>query len=119
MGMYTGLRGEVILNDLGVEIAATGFEWSKSSNGIIQGFSHDHRADFIPNGSHCYMPDSWGESRSDVVGYLWAFSCSLKNYESTIERFISEILPLIADDWSLEMLYEENDEPTKISKERK
>lgn len=120
MGMYTGLRGEVILNDLGVQLAQEGFEWSKSQNGIIAGFGLDHRAGFIPFGSHCYMPDSWGEQRSEVVGQLWAFSCSLKNYESTIQRFIAEVLPLIAADWQLEILYEEDDEPTKInSKEQK
>ena len=34
------------------------------------------------------------------------FSCSLKNYNNTIGKFI-DFLPQIADKWNLESLYEE------------
>lgn len=119
MGMYTGLRGTVILNDKGVDMASLKFDWSASDVGSIKAFSEDGRSGFIPFGVHSYMPDCWGESFSLVVGNRWEFSCSLKNYEGTIERFVSDVLPFIADDWNLEMLYEESERSTEIKKEQR
>ena len=118
MGMYTGLRGTVILNDLGRSLAANNFDWPSSEVGAIKAFGNeDSRNCFIPFGAHSYMPDEWGKSHSIVVGDKWDFSCSLKNYEGTIDRFISDVLPLIAGSWRLEKLYEESEHPTIIIKE--
>lgn len=118
MGMYTGLRGKVVLNDLGVQLSQTGFEWSSSLNDLVAKFGlSDDRSCFIPYGALCYMPDEWGEQLSAVIGSTWSFSCSLKNYDSTIKRFIDEVLPLIAVSWQLETLYEEDDTPTSIINE--
>lgn len=115
MGMYTGLRGKVILNNLGVQLSQTEFKWASSSNGVIVKFGlSDDRSCFIPYGALCYMPDEWGEQFSVVIESAWSFSCSLKNYDSTIERFIAEVLPLIAVSWRIETLYEEDDTPTII-----
>lgn len=119
MGMYTGLRGQVVLNDEGLALYRADFDWGVSSLEAIRIFGQDGRSSFIPWGVHAYMPDSWGESfsRVEMCSTVWHFSCSLKNYGRTIEAFIECVLPLIADSWRLEKLHEENDQPEIFEKE--
>lgn len=113
MGMYTGLRGTIVLNDLGVRVAVSDFNWESFTNvKQLVDFSEDNRAYFIPNGVHCYMPEEWGDSFVNVHGSVMHFSCSLKNYTGTIEKFIQNVLPVIADEWVLESLYEEDEVAT-------
>lgn len=113
MGMYTGLRGVVILKSNSLvtdELIASNFIWKdvKWSSEAMDQWIEVGRCNFIPNGAVCYMPSEWGEHSNQVEGKRWSFTCSLKNYEGEIQQFINTVLPEIADDWALESLYEES-----------
>jgi hypothetical protein len=129
MGMYTGLRGQVVLKKEVAELMKTWYMsdipsnieeqydysvWKfvavSLDNKHILEFSEDFRAGFIPNGAVCYMPTDW-ENQLDFVGDTLFFCCSLKNYTGTIDQFI-DLLPHIALQWDLEELYEEDSEST-------
>lgn len=136
MGMYTGLRCKIIAKKEYIEDIKellTKSEWRKCSNSLFKNFGDISRADCIPYGSLSYMPDCWEESNGnnsenwwenlkDANGFdlafypetgLWCFQCSLKNYESTIEYFIDNILNEITEKIiHLEYLYEESDVST-------
>ena len=116
MGDYTGLRGKIKIkkemhdkiNNL-VHAQATDWGDILPSENV---FLADWRNMFIPYGAICYMPDDWNGSVEYNNGILY-FSCSLKNYNNTIEKFIEHVLPLIGDEWDLESLFECDDIPTK------
>ncbi len=128
MGMYTGLRGNIVLkpevaelmvewydDDIISDEAAKLFDWnvwnyvaSNLSNEKVASFAQMSRSSFIPNGAVCYMPPDWEFQNNIRHGVLY-FCCSLKNYCGTIDKFI-ELLPEIATAWDLEELYEENTE---------
>ena len=71
------------------------------------------RSSFIPYGALCYMPNEWDEEPVSYNNGEWFLCCSLKDYENTICYFITKVLPIIADSWDLEELYEEDGNPTK------
>lgn len=123
MGMYTGLRGKVKLKPEVEELMCYWlyaddtfseeynydtwlFIGSKLDNTKVLNFADDSRANFIPRGSICYMPNDWWHENSISLGDTWNFCCSLKNYNGTIQKFI-DLLPEIAVSWDLEELYEE------------
>ncbi len=121
MGMYTGLRFKGIVKEEFrkdfKEIALFG-EWEKARNEKLSSFSKVSRASFIPRGSLCYMPDEWEDKEekgtegfentyNQVTGY-WAFQCSLKNYDDTIEEFFKLVPYFIESAEHIEMYYEEN-----------
>ena len=113
MGVYTGLRGKVILKDEFVESIQTlnsrEIEWD-GIEGLPDIYLDDSRTSFIPFGVVCYMPADW-DNYNTLEGNVWEFCCSLKNYTNTIEKFVSYVLPVIALSWDLESLYEENEQP--------
>ena len=126
MGMYTGLRGKVKLKPEVEELMCYWlyaddtfceeynydmwlFIGNKLDNTKVLNFADDSRANFIPRGSICYMPNDWRHENSISLGNTWNFCCSLKNYNGTIQKFI-DLLPEIAVSWDLEELYEEWDE---------
>jgi hypothetical protein len=124
MGMYTGLRGDVEFKQSVAEVIKEYFdsdviwkeydlwEWVvKQTYLYLNDFEKDPRSDYIPKGVVCYMPDDWGDGDYFWTGNILNFTCSLKNYSSTIQNFI-DILPTIAVSWDLEMLYEEYSTPT-------
>ena len=114
MGMYTGLRGKITLKDNGLSkvIIEKDFDWGTIRNSYfnetVSTWANVGRCNFIPFGAVCYMPDSWGDWFQTVDGLTLTFCCSLKNYECEIQTFIDKVLPEIAEDWSLESLYEES-----------
>lgn len=114
MGMYTGLRGKIVLkdNELSKVIIEKDFDWGAIRNSYydqtISAWANVGRCNFIPFGAVCYMPDSWGDWFQTVDGLTLTFCCSLKNYEQEIQTFIDKVLPEIAGDWALESLYEES-----------
>ncbi len=122
MGMYTGLRGWVMFTQEITEKVKPFFEdinkeWNElgiteTKEFII--FSSDSRSSFIPYGAICYMPDDWVKSNTyDEENFIFHFSCSLKNYDDTIEKFIDWLnLQGVAMDFCLEERYEENDSST-------
>lgn len=122
MGMYTGLRGKVVLKDnyvdkVGSQLGSEeGFYWENILP-KTNGFNNYSRNGLIPRGFVCSMPFSWGDGYSKLNGNVFEFCCSLKNYSSTIEVFIEECLPEIALSWELEVLYEEDDEPIYHTKQ--
>ncbi|USL89334.1 hypothetical protein vBBceHLY2_00058 [Bacillus phage vB_BceH_LY2] len=132
MGMYTGLRMKVYVKEeyremIG-DISNHEKDWDEFIHEFpfISLFAEYDRSSFIPGGSLCYMPESWctrdDENLVDVVhdgfetsfsedtGY-WTFACSLKNYESEIEVFLSRVASVIVDSTKeqyIETLYEES-----------
>lgn len=128
MGMYTGLRGKVVFKDkefaedLKRELESYDRlnHWQGLSEKYpeleeLEKFSTMGRATFIPCGSMCYL--DWEDTYSRVQGKVFEFNCSLKNYEGEIETFVEKVLPEIAEDWNLEMQYEEWVEPVSVTKD--
>lgn len=122
MGMYTGLRGTVIIKEQyrgRMESMINGDgdpSWAKSFGDIDEEFIQQYigldRADFIPHGAVCYMPEFWcdndGGCGFDENLGIFTFNCSLKNYSDEIGSFL-RMLRVIADNWEIQELYEEND----------
>jgi hypothetical protein len=134
MGMYTGLRCKFIVKKefrpLIKRLMDNG-DWTEIASGydFIEKFAEYPRADFIPFGALAYMPDEWQyipvnengkydwdnakatdgfEHQFDEKTGYWAFQCSLKNYESTIEAFFTLIVDNIVEKIiHLEKYYEE------------
>ena len=134
MGMYTGVRCKVIIkkehrdemNRLHDEL---NYMWDESTLDFMKEYGDYSRATFIPRGCLCYMPDSWEKEPYDKYGDgvpsdgfetnfdfdcgLWSFQCSLKNYDSTIEYFIENVLSKIVEDIiHFEVFYEEDEYST-------
>lgn len=126
MGMYTGLRFKGTIkkefrNEF-EDIALSG-DWEESNNEVFKGFGGVSRARFIPCGALAYMPDEWetepydkyhngtptdGFDRTyDKESGRWTFQCSLKNYENTIEEFLSIVPYFIEEVEHAEVYYEE------------
>lgn len=114
MGMYTGLRGTVVVKQEYVSkismLVNDGADWEDilPSDNLYNNYS---RNSFIPFGAVCYMPDDW-DKEAKLSGDKFTFCCSLKDYKSTIRQFITHCLPEIAESWTLEELYEEDSQPT-------
>ena len=122
MGMYTGVRCKVIIKEEYREeidrIISNNLDWEESNIDFIKQYGKYSRADFIPRGSLCYMPDEWEDKNGNDTqgfdkqfniksGYL-SFQCSLKNYDSTIEVFFDKVLSKITETIiHLEKFYEE------------
>lgn len=105
MGMYTELQGTVTFKSEAIAQAFAGeCKWEAVSSLIhshlVEGFVDYSRSNWIPN----------GDIRK-LDGKVVQFHTELKNYDSTIEKFL-ELLPDIADDWILESKYEECSEWT-------
>lgn len=114
MGMYTGLRGTVVVKPEYVSKIAklivddVGWEDILPSDNKYNNYS---RNSFIPFGAVCYMPSDW-EYKVDFKNNELTFCCSLKDYNSTIKQFLTHCLPEIAESWELEELHEEDSQPT-------
>lgn len=124
MGMYTGLRCKCIIKEefrpLIAKMMKENLDWKDIAEeySFIEEFSKGFRANSIPYGSLCYMPDEWEDRNGkatdgfnrqfdEKTGY-WAFQCSLKNYKRDIEKFFDLILNNIAEKIiHLEEYYEE------------
>lgn len=135
MGMYTGLRFKGIIkeeyrDDINTLINNEEcYEWGSLNHELFKEYDKVSRSSFIPFGGLSYMPDSWEEEigRKDEYGYeitkdtdgfdrkfdintgLLTFQCSLKDYDSTIEYFLNNILVVICEKaYHIEELYEES-----------
>ena len=112
MGTYVGIRGTIKLlchhkvhfsSNLSDDVSVL---W----DGIIlsnTAFMDDYRCASIPHGTIHDMPDEWEDNWdwNEKTGVI-TFSCSLKNYTNTIEKFI-EVLPEFASAWKLETHHSE------------
>lgn len=114
MGMYTGLRGTVVVKPEYVGkinmLVNDVVDWEDilHTDNLYINYS---RNSCIPFGAVCYMPSDW-EYKVDFKNNELTFCCSLKDYNSTIKQFLTHCLPEIADSWTLEELYEEDSQPT-------
>lgn len=118
MGMYTGLRGWIKFTPEITKKVKPYFDndsdMSWDSLGIEEtaefiDFSEDSRASFIPYGAICYMPSEWEEDKSRIYNDIedkFYFTCSLKNYDDTIGKFITWV-NTVAIEYQLEKRYEE------------
>ena len=125
MGMYTGLRFKGVVKPefrADFESIALRGEWSGSKDAKLAEFSAVERCSFIPCGSLSYMPSSWEEGKGwsapatdgfertyNLQSGYWAFQCSLKNYEDTIEAFLQLLPYFIESVEHVEVFYEEWD----------
>lgn len=138
MGMYTGIRCKIIINEEFSPVIKTMMEsdlrWDDlyeefPQYEFLKQFGEGYRASFIPYGVLSYMPDEWEtqprkkdgsydfdnfratddfERKFDPELRLWSFQCSLKNYDSDIQRFFEIVLPMITEKViHLEYYYEE------------
>jgi hypothetical protein len=125
MGMYTGVRARVKVEERfrpAITKLHEDADWASAlSIPNIEGWLNYGRHNFIPFGVLAYMPDAFGdpfETRKDKYGSLdggstfdgvwWTFSCSLKNYESEIDFFMTNVLRSIVEDVDYcESLYED------------
>lgn len=129
MGMYTGLRFKGVVKKEYREMMDEihqGVEWSDFVEAFpfLNEYAKQDRAEFIPRGVLCYMPNDWekgkfpnqvatdGFERSiNLTTGVWTFQCSLKNYNDEIEQFFEEVLPhLLESAQHIEYRYEEWDE---------
>lgn len=125
MGYYTALHVDCIVKpEHAAAIAARmsdPWEWDEVARAfpdfpLPPAFLADGRRDFIPNGGNGHMPDGWhdavpgsdtfmarecevGDSKSfyDPETRRWAFACTLKNYDNTIDAFLDGVLAKIAE----------------------
>ena len=100
MGMYTELQGTIVFKSEAVAMAfCSDYKWQLISLIVglpsVNEFKDYSRANWVPNGPIKLLS-----------GKVVQFKTELKNYDSTIEKFL-ELLPDIADDWMLETKYEE------------
>jgi hypothetical protein len=130
MGMYTGLRCKCIVKEefrpmikslMKDEVAGL-LSWKIVADAygydFVKQYADYSRSSFIPFGSLAYMPDSWEADNKVTDGFerqfdektgYWAFQCSLKNYDDTIEAFFEMVLNNIAEKIiHLETYYEED-----------
>lgn len=121
MGMYTGLRVKCLVKEEYrhmVNKVSQGQEWDNFSDrfSFLKKYVEQERAEFIPNGTLCYMPDEWHEESEFDDEFnkntgVWKFQCSLKNYNMEIEQFLNDVLPNIIESAEhIEYFYEEWDE---------
>jgi hypothetical protein len=61
----------------------------------LSDYSYDEWASFIPFGQGDFEFDSF--DNEGIFDNIWQFSCSLKNYEHTIEHFLKKIIFLMAE----------------------
>jgi hypothetical protein len=116
MGMYTGLRGTITFKPVVAALLQSfDFDWGNLAyylnSDTVRTFARKGRSGFIPKGALSYMPSHWDEIVNEWIdATTYSFACSLKNYDGEIGAFLAT-LPIIADEWDLEELYEEADCP--------
>lgn len=126
MGMYTGLRCKVIIkeeyrNSILKLVNEKNISWSDLKEDVFKKFNDISRSSSILFGDLSSMPDSWvfNESKDgfdlkfNLETGLWTFQCSLKDYDNTIEYFITNVLTEICDfSYHIESIYELEEKST-------
>lgn len=135
MGMYTGLRVDVVLKKEFVKVIeylmSTECDDDEDPNmleprwgavarkfpkyGFLKTWRYQDRSDFIPFGALRYMP--WSESdpawAHRLEGNRWVFQCSLKNHNQTIQVFLENVLRRMTEEVNqVYYLFEENEKQT-------
>ena len=98
-----------------------GAEWKDFVDQMpfVKEYSKQSRADFIPHGAlSAYNDDKFGPQNFNTYGSFgtWNFLCDMKNYDSTIEQFIQEVLPHLCERvYFCAYWYEEKAHPTIVN----
>ncbi len=100
MGMYTEIQGTIEFKN---ECLAQGF--SGGNQWVTIGEMLPEIAKFYTSSRSDWIPHS-GKGVYSIKGKIVKFHSELKNYDQTIEEFL-KILPMLANKWCLETLYEE------------
>lgn len=115
MGMYTTVRGNLLLTEYGQSVIQKLYRvgswlYLEDEYPWVVDYAVKCRSDFIPFGALSYSPPGVGKDDDGLIGPRWVFHCSLKNYEGEAEEFASSIVPRIAEEVRLlETWYEEKD----------
>ena len=113
MGMYTGLYFKALIKEEYremVDSAISDHDWAAIGEKfpIAKEWAKVGRCKFIPWGALCYMPDDFPDPCRDMTNGVWEVSCSLKNYEGEIQKFVEEVLkPISQEIYECFSLYEE------------
>lgn len=97
-----------------------GAEWKEfvEQMPFVKEYSKQSRAEFIPCGClSAYNEDKFGPQNFNTFRKFgtWNFLCDMKNYDSTIEQFIKEVLPHLCERvYFCAYWYEENAHPTIV-----
>jgi len=127
MGMYTNLKGTILVKPEYRAMIADLCDWEKTTHGWLSvarlhrnednsmipwlfEYAHYNRANFIPRGAAGADP-----VYSITDDGIWTIECELKNYEDTIGAFMRLIVENIALSAELESWYEEDEEPVQLS----
>lgn len=124
MGMYTGVRCKVIVNEeyreeLG-RLIENNLGWEDSNIVAFKDFSICNGANKFLYEDACYMTYCWhdedgnptdGFNRDfDINTGLWVFQCDLKNYNNEVGKFFDFVLSEMIDNIiHLEVLREEDE----------
>lgn len=110
--MYTGLYFKALIKEdyhKMVELVNND-DWNAAGQicPIAKEWCKVGRHNLIPFGALCYMPDDFPEQISSFKDGVWEVSCSLKNYEGEIQKFVEEVLKPISEEiYECFSLYEE------------
>ena len=112
MGMRTSLRFKGTVKEQflkNFENIALAGEWHNASDKNLKKFSSLDRARLIPTGEFAYMPIEWADEKrreyNENTGE-WVFTCSLKDYDDTVEEFF-KLVPYFIKDLEYAEVYSE------------
>lgn len=118
MGMYTQLIVRCKLKPEFIEpvkklLSQDAYTWTvmaqEGNYEWMEEFARNERAGAIP-----FCESSYFESYPNTVNdeRVWSFGCNLKNYEDTIEEFLTMLPHMIVELYECKTLYEEAGTPT-------
>lgn len=114
MGMYTQVQFEMIVKPefrKYTEVYTKG-DWASTDDPKFLEFSKDDRASFIPNGYDTFSLDGGWRTFDENTGE-WDVSCSLKNYENTVEKFF-DLIPYFIESIKTLETFDENDDIHRV-----
>lgn len=114
MGMYTQVQFTMIVKPefrKYTEVYTEG-GWVDTDDPRFLEFSKDDRASFIPNGYDTFTPGGGWRIFDEETGE-WDVSCSLKNYENTVEKFF-ELIPYFIESIKTLETFDENDDIHRV-----
>jgi hypothetical protein len=123
MGMYTSLKGTILVKPEYRAMIADLCDWEKTPGSWwdlanmnpqyrwLVKYAGVSRSNFIPRGTYAASKPVYNITDDGI----WYIECELKDYEGTIDAFMRLIVANIALSAELESWYEEDAEPVQLS----